>query len=114
MVGDVANTFYTVNPGAQASMRFALWGADFEASASAGGLAIFGDNTHDTAVRLTGVGPTGPAFRIADETRTVFADLGAAIEAKVGERVTFGTNFDTLLSGDQQVYSGGLSLSLSV
>lgn len=112
VVDDVSHTFFTINPMLEAGTRFALWGANFEATARAGMLAILGDNNRDAVVRLAGVAVGGPGFEISDDRNEVFAQLGAALEAKVGERVTVGADFDTLLSGDQQIYSGGLRLSV--
>lgn len=104
--------YATLNPALTASATFDVLGARAKATARAGVFAVLGDTDRSARVSLNGVGSLGPSFTLEDDGNTLFADLGVALEAAVSETVTFEANFDTLLSDDQQEFSGGLRLNV--
>ena len=61
-----------------------------------------------------GVGASGAGFGIADDRSEVFAQLGAVLATGGNDKVTIGANFDTLLSGDQQICSSSLRNCVNV
>ena len=110
-VGDVAQTFVTFNPMLQLLATPKLGGIETAVSAQAGLLAITGDTHRKTELSLTGVSDRRATFTVRDDIHPLYANLGAAIEAKLDERATLELSFDALVGDNQQTYTGGLRLN---
>ncbi len=111
-VAGFSQTLVTVNPVLQLGSDFDLFGAQANATASAGLLAIVSGRDRETDVRLRGMGGTGPAYQVSDQARPVFADIGASLNVVVHERAVVSVGGQALLAGHQQEYGGTGRISI--
>jgi hypothetical protein len=110
-VGSLDLTTVSVNPFIEVGGVFAIDGMKANARVRGGVLALFGD---DPSVNASFVGaPKGPSFAIVNDDDDLFADLGAAIDLAVSDRLVVKGSIDALLSGDEQSVGGALRLNLS-
>ncbi len=107
-----SQTLVTVNPVLEVGSSFSLFGAETNASASAGLLAIVSGRDRSTGVRLQGMGGFGPSYEVSDRARPIFADIGANLEVRVHERAIVSVGGQALLAGSQQEYGGTGRLSI--
>ncbi len=105
-VESFSQTLVTVNPMLELGSGFQLFGAEANASASAGLLAIVSGLDRSTGVRLRGMGGFGPTYQVSDQARPLFADIGASLDVKVHERAVLSFGGQALLAGNQQEYGG--------
>lgn len=112
VVGNVSDTLPTLNPMLEVGTNFNLRGIETNARLKAGALALLGGSDRATQVQFLGAGASSPTFSVTDDANAISADLGAAIEAQVHERVTIEASFDTLLSGNQQEYIGAARVNI--
>ncbi len=105
-VESFSQTLVTLNPVVELGSDFQIFGAEANASASAGLLAIVSGRDRSTGVRLRGMGGFGPSYEVSDEARPLFADVGANFEVRVHERALISLGGQALLAGNQQEYGG--------
>lgn len=110
-VGSLSTTTVSLNPFLELGGAFTVGGIAANASVRGGVLALLGD---DPSVKAALLGaPAGPTFRIVDDSEDLFADLGAAIDLAVTDRLILKGSVDALLSGSEQSVGGALRLELS-
>ncbi len=105
-VESFSQTLVTLNPVVELGSDFQIFGAEANASASAGLLAIVSGRDRSTGVQLRGMGGFGPTYEISDQARPLFADVGANFEVRVHERALISLGGQALLAGNQQEYGG--------
>ncbi|MEQ8652354.1 MAG: autotransporter outer membrane beta-barrel domain-containing protein [Kiloniellales bacterium] len=105
-------TLVTLNPMLEVGGEFEILGAQANASAAAGLLAIVSGRDRSTDVGLLGFGAGGPTYLVSDQARPLFADIGANLEVKVHERAVISLGGRALLAGNQQEYGGTGRLSI--
>ncbi len=105
-------TLVTLNPMLEVGGGFDIFGAQANATAAAGLLAIVSGRERSTDVNLTGVGRGGPSYLVSDKARPLFADLGLSLEVVVHERAVVSLGGQALLAGNQQEYGGTGRLSI--
>ncbi|MBL8584020.1 MAG: autotransporter outer membrane beta-barrel domain-containing protein, partial [Rhizobiaceae bacterium] len=110
-IGSLDATTVSFNPFLEVGGVFTIGGMKANASVRGGVLALFGD---DPSVEASFVGlPVGPNFAIIDDDESLFADIGAAIDMAVSDRLTVKGSVDALLSGDEQSVGAALRLKLA-
>ncbi len=105
-------TMVTLNPMLELGGSFELFGAQANAKASAGMLALVAGRDRSTDVSFLGVGAGGPTFLVSDQARPVFADLGASLDVAIHDRAVISLSAGSLLSGNQQEYGGAGRISI--
>ncbi len=111
-VGAFDQTLVTLNPMLEVGGGFEIFGAQANASAAAGLLAIVSGRDRSTDVSLLGFGAGGPTYAVSDQVRPLFADIGANLEIVVHERAVVSLGGQALLAGNQQEYGGTGRLSI--
>ncbi|WP_226574053.1 autotransporter outer membrane beta-barrel domain-containing protein [Acuticoccus sediminis] len=112
-VGAIEETAVTFNPFLEAGAGFALPGGTGELKLRAGVLAFLGNDTYETTLRYAGQNGAGPSFKVDEKVDPVFADLGVALSAQVGESVTLSLGANALLSGDYRSLSARAGLDIA-
>ncbi len=111
-VESYSETFVSLNPVLAFGGDFEVLGAVSRASARAGLLAIL-PKDRSLDMRLIGLNGGGPSFTVTNDVKPVFADLGLAVDTQVLGNVSLKLGVDTLLAGQQQIYSGGARLRIN-
>ncbi len=111
-VSGFSQTLVTLNPMLELGSGFELFGAQVNANAAAGLLAIVSGRDRGTDVSLIGAGAGGPSYLVTDKARPLFADIGASLDVVVHERAVVSVGGQALLAGNQQEYGGSGRLSI--
>ncbi|MEQ8652533.1 MAG: autotransporter outer membrane beta-barrel domain-containing protein [Kiloniellales bacterium] len=111
-VAGFSQTLVTLNPMLELGGGFQLFGAQVNATAEAGLLAVVSGRDRSTDVSLLGSGSGGPSYLVSDEARPLFADIGASVDIVVHERAVISFGGQALLAGNQQEYGGTGRLSI--
>ncbi len=111
-VAGFSQTLVTLNPMLEVGGGFELFGAQVNANAAAGLLAIVSGRDRSTDVSLLGSGSGGPSYLVSDQARPLFADLGASVDIVVHDRAVVSIGGQALLAGNQQEYGGTGRLSI--
>ncbi len=109
-VAGFQQTLVTMNPMMEVGNTFQVFGAEANARASAGLLAVVSGRNRSTEVNVIGLG--GPAYEVSDTARPLFADIGAHLDLVVHERAVVSFGGQALLAGNQQEYGGSGRLSI--
>lgn len=112
-VGSMYNTVFTLNPMLEWGKTFDSAGVSSELKLSGGALFLLGDTGQSASVRLLGLNGTGPSYTISNDAHTTFANFDAEYRAQVSGRATITASFGALLSSDQQIYTGGITLDIA-
>ncbi|MEO1193850.1 MAG: hypothetical protein AAFY02_18995 [Pseudomonadota bacterium] len=104
-------TMVSLNPVLEVGSGFEIFGAQANATAAAGLLAIVSGRERATDVAFLGTGGGGPSFEITDKARPVFADLSLGFNLLLHEQVVISLGGQALLAGNQQEYGGSGRIS---
>ena len=112
-VDPIDTTYMTLNPVLDFGTRFEIGGMAAEATLSGGALIFLGDTDRSADAHLIGIGDAGPGFRVTDEGRQVYGDLGGSIKAQLNRRTSFEVALDTLLGEVEQQYRATAKLMIA-
>ncbi|GAB5467953.1 MAG: hypothetical protein Kilf2KO_09830 [Rhodospirillales bacterium] len=111
-IASFSQTLVTLNPMLEVGSSFEVFGAQANASAAAGLLAVVAGRDRSTDVSLLGLGSGGPRYQVSDQARPLFADVGASLDLVVHERAVVSLGGQALLAGNQQEYGGSGRISI--
>ncbi|GAB5469100.1 MAG: autotransporter [Rhodospirillales bacterium] len=111
-VAGFSQTLVTLNPMLEVGGGFQLFGAQVNANAAAGLLAVVSGRDRSTDVSLLGSGSGGPSYLVSDQARPLFADVGASVDIVLHDRAVVSFGGQALLAGNQQEYGGTGRISI--
>jgi uncharacterized protein with beta-barrel porin domain len=111
-ISALEQTTFSINPFVTFGQRFEQGGTQGLVSLRAGVLGLMGDAPEVDAA-FVGVGGSGPTFLIRNDSSDIFADIGAAIDLSVSDRVTIRGAVDALLSDEQTSYGATLRVNFA-